>query len=302
DLAQTKIDVTHDHILTLMSYAGCGASSLFLGITLMTYLTLEKVQTDNPSEVLLSLCAVMLMLNIVFLTDSWLTSFNQPGLCITHSLFDVYVPKYILKCCIVDWGIPAIVITLVLIINKDFYGGGSLTKSRYYSNFCCIQNNTVFYTSIVAYFFLIFLINTAMFIAVLLQIHSVKRRTQKTFRFWKRGVLQDLKSAFSLMFILGLTWDFAFFAWGAVRIFFLYLFSIFNTLQEFFIFVFHCLMKDEIVKQCQVHFGWGRFHLSRYSAEVHCSPSSVSPEDDETNHSLSGRILSMDTGLHYHRK
>lgn len=41
DLARTEIDVTHDHILTLISYAGCGASSLFLGITLMTYLTLE---------------------------------------------------------------------------------------------------------------------------------------------------------------------------------------------------------------------------------------------------------------------
>ncbi|NXH64294.1 AGRG4 protein, partial [Rhabdornis inornatus] len=142
------------------------------------------------------------MLNIVLLTDSWLTSFNQPGLCITVAIllryfllaaftwmclesihfylalvkvFDVYVPKYILKCCIADWGIPAIVITLVLIINKDFYGSGSLTKSRYYSNFCWIQNNIVFYISIVE-----------MFITALLQIHSVKRRTQKTFRLWKR--------------------------------------------------------------------------------------------------------------------
>lgn len=96
---------------------------------------------------------------------------------------------------------------------------------------CWIQDNTVFYISVVAYFFLIFLMNTAMFITVLLQIHSVKTRTQKTSRFWKRGALQDLKSAFSLMFLLGLTWGFAFFAWGAVRIFFLYLFSIFNTLQ-----------------------------------------------------------------------
>lgn len=70
-----------------------------------------------------------------------------------------------------------------------------------------------------------------MFITVLLQIHSMKSRIQRTSRLWKRGFLQDLKSAFSLMFLLGLTWGFVFFAWGAVRIFFLYLFSIFNTLQ-----------------------------------------------------------------------
>ncbi|XP_068060601.1 adhesion G-protein coupled receptor G4 isoform X3 [Anomalospiza imberbis] len=382
DLARTEIDVTHDHILTLISYAGCGASSLFLGITLTTYLTLEKVRRDNPSKILLNLCAALLLLNVVFLTNSWLTSFNQPGLCITVAtllhyfllaaftwmclesvhfylalvkVFNVYVPKYILKCCIAGWGIPAIVITLLLIINKDFYGNGSFSKSHPYSNFCWIQDNTVFYISVVAYFFLIFLMNTAMFITVLLQVHSVKTRTQKTSRFWKRGVLQDLKSAFSLMFLLGLTWGFAFFAWGAVRIFFLYLFSIFNTLQGFFIFVFHCLMKDEVVKQCRVHFCWGRFRLSSYSdwsgsgatagstpkhlnhrspsqalwslhsngtsstfnadllpttspdtnfkmAEVHCNPSAISPEDDETNHPFSQRILSMDTGLHYPQK
>ncbi|KAM6381299.1 adhesion G-protein coupled receptor G4 isoform 2-T3 [Pluvialis apricaria] len=292
DLSRTKIDITHDRILTLLSYAGCGVSSLFLGITLVTYLALEKLRRDNPSKILLNLCAALLMLNMVFLTNSWLSSFNQPGLCITVAallhyfllaaftwmclesvhfylalvkVFNVYVPKYILKCCIAGWGIPAIVITIVLIINKDFYGNGSHSESNPFSNFCWIQENTVFYTSVVAYVFLIFLTNTAMFITVLLQIHSMKSRTQKGCRIWKRVFLQDLKSAFSLMFLLGLTWGFVFFAWGAVRIFFLYLFSIFNTLQGFFIFVFHCLMKEDVVKQCRVHFCWGRFRLSNYS-------------------------------------
>ncbi|XP_052669458.1 adhesion G-protein coupled receptor G4 isoform X2 [Harpia harpyja] len=379
DLSRTEIDTTHDRILTLISYAGCGASSLFLGITLVTYLALETLRRDNPSKILLNLCAALLMLNVVFLTNSWLSSFNQPGFCITVAVllhcfllaaftwmclesvhfylalvkvFNIYVPKYILKCCIAGWGIPAIVITIVLIINKDFYGNGSHSESNPFSNFCWIQENMVFYISVVAYIFLIFLTNTAMFITVLLQIHAVKTRTQKRSRFWKKGFLQDLKSAFSLMLLLGLTWGFVFFAWGAVRIFFLYLFSIFNTLQGFFIFVFHCLMKEEVVKQCRLHFCWGRFRLSNYSdwsgsgataastprhlnhksssqalwslnsngtsstfngsdflprtspdinfriAEVHYNPSAVPPEDAETKHPCSRRILPMDTG-HY---
>ncbi|KFV90882.1 putative G-protein coupled receptor 112, partial [Eurypyga helias] len=291
DLSRTEIDTRHDHILTLISYAGCGASSLFLGITLVTYLALEKLRRDNPSKILLNLCAALLMLNMVFLINSWLSSFNQPGLCITVAVllhyfllaaftwmclesvhfylslvkvFNVYVPKYILKCCIAGWGIPAIVITIVLIINKDFYGNASHSESNPFSNFCWIQENTVFYIAVVAYVFLIFMTNTAMFITVLLQIHSVKSRTHERSRFWKRSFLQDLRSAFSLMFLLGLTWGFVFFAWGPVRIFFLYLFSIFNTLQGFFIFVFHCLMKEDVVKQCRVHLCWGRFRLSNY--------------------------------------
>ncbi|KAM6197938.1 adhesion G-protein coupled receptor G4 [Sarcoramphus papa] len=131
DLSRTEIDITHDRILTVISYAGCGASSLFLGVTLVIYLALEKLRRDNPSKILLNLCAALLMLNMVFLTNSWLSSFNQPGLCITVAVllhyfllaaftwmclesvhfylalvkvFNVYVPKYILKCCIAGWG------------------------------------------------------------------------------------------------------------------------------------------------------------------------------------------------------
>ncbi|XP_069724056.1 adhesion G-protein coupled receptor G4 [Phaenicophaeus curvirostris] len=381
DLSRTEIDPTNDRILTLISYAGCGASSIFLGVTLVTYLALEKLRRDNPSKILLNLCAALLMLNMAFLINSWLSSFNQPGLCISVAVllhyfllaaftwmclesvhlylalvkvFNVYVPKYILKCCIAGWGIPAIVITIVLIINKDFYGNGSHSENNPFSNFCWIQENLVFYTSVVAYVFLIFLMNTAIFITVLLQIQSMKSRTRERSTCWKRGFLQDLKSAFSLMFLLGLTWGFVFFAWGAVRIFFLYLFSIFNTLQGLFIFVFHCLMKEEVVKQCRIHFCCGRFRLSNYSdwsgsgatsdstprnsshkspsqalwnlnyngtsstfngsdfpsrtpldfrtAEVHYNPSAVTPEDDETKHPCSRRILPMETGLHSPQK
>ncbi|NXV80596.1 AGRG4 protein, partial [Atlantisia rogersi] len=101
------------------------------------------------------------MLNMVFLTDSWLSLFNQPGLCITVAVlllcfllaafmwmclepvhfylalvkvFNVYVPKGTLKCHTAGWGIPAIVITVVLIIKKDFYGNGSHPESNPFSN------------------------------------------------------------------------------------------------------------------------------------------------------------------------
>ncbi|KGL72504.1 putative G-protein coupled receptor 112, partial [Tinamus guttatus] len=292
DLSRTEIDTTNDYILTLISYAGCGASSLFLGITLVIYLLLEKLRRDNPSKILLILCAALLMVNVVFLVNPWLSSLAQRGVCVAVAVllhyfllaaftwmclesvhmylalvkvFNVYVPKYILKFCIAGWGIPAIVVAVVLIINKDFYGNGALSKNKPFSSFCWIQDNIVFYISVVAYFLLMFLMNTVMFITVLLQINSMKSKAQKRSRSWKRSFLHDLKSAFSLMFLLGLTWGFVFFAWGAVRIFFLYLFSIFNTLQGVFIFVFHCLMKEDVVKQCRFHFCCGRFRLSHYS-------------------------------------
>lgn len=44
-------------------------------------------------------------------------------------------------------------------------------------------------------------------------------------------VLRNLRSVVSLTFLLGMTWGFALFAWGPVSVAFMYLFSIFNSLQ-----------------------------------------------------------------------
>lgn len=78
--------------------------------------------------------------------------------------------------------------------------------------------------------------NFSMFCTVLAQLNSMKSQGQKT---WQKMILHDLKGTASLAFLLGLTWGVIFFAWGPVRIFFLYLFAIFNTLQgNFCFFVF----------------------------------------------------------------
>ncbi|XP_044885610.1 adhesion G-protein coupled receptor G4 isoform X3 [Mauremys mutica] len=286
DLTRRKIDGVNNRILTLITYAGCGASALCLGVVLVMHLTLDKLRRDYPSKILLNLCTALLMLNLIFLVNSWLSSFNNRGLCITVAVFlhyfllaaftwmgleslhmyfalirvfSTYIPNYILKFCIAGWGIPAVVVATLLIINTDFYGKNSLTF------FCWIQDDVVFYISIVAYFCLIFLINVVMFINVLLQIHIMKSKQQRKSKNWKQSFLHDLRSTVSLSFLLGLTWGFAFFAWGSARIFFLYVFAICNTLQGLFIFVYHCLMKETVRKQCRVHFCWGRFRLNNYS-------------------------------------
>lgn len=113
----------------------------------------------------------------------------------------------------------------------------------------------VFYVTWVGYFCLIFLINVAMFIVVMLQIcgrngKRSNRTLRKEVRVQKTGllsqiqvssktnhcfcalqVLRNLRSVISLTFLLGMTWGFALFAWGPVNLAFMYLFSIFNSLQ-----------------------------------------------------------------------
>lgn len=91
----------------------------------------SKLRRDYPSKILINLCAALLMLNLIFLVNSWLTSFNNHGLCITVAVFlhyflltaftwmglesvhmylalirvfNTYIPHYILKFCIAGWG------------------------------------------------------------------------------------------------------------------------------------------------------------------------------------------------------
>jgi len=55
-----------------------------------------------------------------------------------------------------------------------------------------------------------------------------------------------LKGAFVLIVLLGLTWIFGLFYVDSQSVFIAYVFTVLNSLQGLFIFVFHCLMSDKV--------------------------------------------------------
>ncbi|XP_075769911.1 adhesion G-protein coupled receptor G2 isoform X2 [Pelodiscus sinensis] len=279
-------------VLTFITYIGCGLSAIFLSITLVTYIAFEKIRRDYPSKILIQLCAALLLLNIVFLLDSWIALYNIQGLCITVAVFlhyflmvsftwmgleafhmylalvkvfNTYVRKYILKFCIVGWGVPLIVVVIVLAISPNNYGLGSYGKfpNGTPDEFCWINNNIVFYITVVGYFCMIFLLNISMFIVVLIQLCRIKKKKQLGTQ--RKTSIHDLRSVAGLTFLLGITWGFAFFAWGPVNLVFMYLFAIFNTLQGFFIFTFYCVAKENVRKQWRRYLCCGKFRLAENS-------------------------------------
>ncbi|XP_042316708.1 adhesion G-protein coupled receptor G2 isoform X2 [Sceloporus undulatus] len=279
-------------ILTFITYIGCGLSAIFLSVTLVTYIAFEKIRRDYPSKILIQLCVALLLLNLVFLLDSWIALYNIRGLCISVAVFlhyfllvsftwmgleafhmylalvkvfNTYVRKYILKFCIVGWGVPAVVIAIVLAISPDNYGLGSYGKFPNGSpdEFCWINNNIVFYITVVGYFCMIFLLNISMFIVVLIQLCRIKKKKQLGAQ--RKTSIQDLRSVAGLTFLLGITWGFAFFAWGPVNLVFMYLFAIFNTLQGFFIFIFYCVAKENVRKQWRRYLCCGKYRLAENS-------------------------------------
>lgn len=91
----------------------------------------SKLWEDHPSKILINLCAALLRLNLVFLVNCWSSSLKKVGLCIPAAMalhyfllvsltrmgpeavhvyfalvkvFNIYIPNYILKFCLVGWG------------------------------------------------------------------------------------------------------------------------------------------------------------------------------------------------------
>ncbi|XP_048153708.1 adhesion G-protein coupled receptor G6 isoform X1 [Corvus hawaiiensis] len=319
----TQIDPQNTKVLTFITYIGCGISAIFSAATLLTYIAFEKLRRDYPSKILMNLSTALLFLNLIFLLDGWIASFDIDGLCIAVAallhffllatftwmgleavhmyialvkVFNTYIRRYILKFCIIGWGLPALVIAIVLasantnashVYGKELYGRDANGQGG--DDFCWIKNEVVFYVTCAGYFGIMFLMNVAMFIVVMVQICG--RNGKRTNRSLKEEILRNLRSVVSLTFLLGMTWGFAFFAWGPLTLPFLYLFSIFNSLQGLFIFVFHCAMKENVQKQWRRHLCCGRFRLADNSDWSKTATNIIKKSSDNLGKSLSSSSI-----------
>ncbi|KAM6986624.1 adhesion G-protein coupled receptor G2-like [Aplochiton taeniatus] len=147
---QNMLSPLQSVILTYITYIGCGISAIFLSVTLLTYLAFGKLRKDIPSKILIQLCIALLFLNMVFLVDAWLALYpDQLGLCISTAwflhyfllasftwmglesvhmylalvkVFNTYISRYMLKFSLVGWGVPLIVVIVVIAVDKNNYG------------------------------------------------------------------------------------------------------------------------------------------------------------------------------------
>lgn len=108
------------------------------------------MRKDIPSKILIELCFALLLLNLVFLVDAWLAIYTDAvGLCISTAwflhyfllvvftwmglegvhmymaivkVFNNYTQHYMLKFSLVGWGVPMLVVIIVIAIDKNNYG------------------------------------------------------------------------------------------------------------------------------------------------------------------------------------
>ncbi|XP_065497244.1 adhesion G protein-coupled receptor G3 [Caloenas nicobarica] len=255
---------------TLMAVAtiGCGVAMAFSIFTIAFCIFLryrfrfeETLRTNLGLH--MNLVGSLLLLNLAFLLNSGLSSGTQPATCkvlggLTHycllccftwmalegchlyllfvKVLGTYIHHYLVKLCLVGWGFPVLVVGVAGVIGS--YGEHCIQTmdQQVIVHLCWITSKylLVHYITNCGYFGLIFLFNMAVFGVVTkksccLQGTGTVQGDRKT---WKVALV-----AMGLFCLLGATWALAFLTHSTSSVFVLYLFTILNSLQGIFIFI-----------------------------------------------------------------
>ncbi|NXO36248.1 AGRG3 protein, partial [Locustella ochotensis] len=267
-LLNQTLDGSTAKALVSVATAGCGVAMAF-SIFTMAFCIFIRCRFRFEETVCINLglhvnlVGSLFLLNLAFLLNSGLSGKTHPRTCsvlggLTHycllccftwmalegcqlyllfvKVLGIYIPHYLGKLCLVGWGFPVLVVGVAGGIGS--YGEYSIqtTDHQVIAHLCWITSKhlLVHYITNCGYFGLIFLFNMAVFGVV----------THKSCSLQSAGAVQGYRKpwkvalvAAGLFCLLGATWALAFLTYGISSTPMLYLFTILNSFQGIFIFI-----------------------------------------------------------------
>ncbi|XP_071492422.1 uncharacterized protein [Diadema antillarum] len=261
------LDISGDigHIvLDVLGIIGCAISIICLVITIVTYLSMKKLRTKQPQQILLNLCLALLGLYFVFvigidrryptagcvIVGLLIHYFLLASMCWMAveavsmylqfvKVFNAHVSKFMLKACLCAWGLPLVVCIIIVASDHSMYLGDN--------TYCFVSPGPALYFGVLLLVAVLLLVNFVIFALVLQELTC--RKTVAAHKADQGETWRRIQNAVAISVLLGLTWVFGFLAIGGARIVFNILFLIFNPLQGFFVFVMFCLRQQEIRDQ-----------------------------------------------------
>ncbi|XP_012937684.1 adhesion G-protein coupled receptor G2 [Aplysia californica] len=240
-----------------------------LVITIVTYALFKVLRGEKSGKILLNLCVALLLLNTIFLVGTVDVSDFSNTTCVAVALmmhllvlaalmwmlveaiemyqalvtvFTSYERLYLLKRCIIGWGIPVLIVAITAAVDISSYENKKENRDVCYLT---SDNKATYYASLVAPACLIIIINTIIFIMVARVILKPRFQQQPASTGSVSVTPAQVRGAFAVMFLMGIPWIFGPLALREARVVFAYLFTICNSLQGFLIFVFRCLFNPE---------------------------------------------------------
>ncbi|NXU52467.1 AGRG1 protein, partial [Turnix velox] len=268
-VSSPEITYMHRDYLSIISYIGCLISAL-ASICTIFFLYFRSKQRDQMTSmhIHMNLLAAIFLLDVTFLISEQLASSSSEVVCragglflhfsllscltwmgiegynlyrLVIEVFNAYHDHFLLKLCLVGWGLPFSCVTLIFLASWTNYGpfsipvyesvGGRSTNAT----ICWITSPLIHNVVNLGFFSLVFLFNSVMLGAM---VREILRQNKKGHQ------LKHVLALFGLSILLGIPWALVFFSFtsGVFRLVSLYIFTIINSLQGFLIFLWYWTM------------------------------------------------------------
>ncbi|XP_060769541.1 adhesion G-protein coupled receptor G6 [Neoarius graeffei] len=259
----TKVSNSDLNNLTFITSIGCGLSLFFLAIGLFMHFLLRKGQASISVHILINLFVALFLLNLSFLVNesvantgnvigckfmagvmhyTMLSTFTWFGLQALHLCLQLAqnvasIQNYIIKLCVAGW-VPPVLVVSAIFISQKYNKEVIVSDTGKNISMCWITDSTVHYAVNIGYYSIIFLFTLLTFV-VMLRWLFLLRSKRPIIPISKKSRPSDALSIMGLCSNMGLSWGFAFFAYGPMQIPGLYIFTILNSLQGFFLFIYY---------------------------------------------------------------
>ncbi|XP_071062596.1 adhesion G protein-coupled receptor L3-like isoform X3 [Pseudochaenichthys georgianus] len=255
-------DPVHDMLLDVITWVGILLSLVCLLISLFTFCFFRGLQSDR-NTIHKNLCISLFIAESLFLVG--INRGDQPIACavfaaLLHFFFlaaftwmflegvqlyimlvEVFESEHSRKryFYLVGYGVPALIVAVSAAVDYRSYGTDRI---------CWLRLDTYFIWSFIGPATLIIMLNV-----IFLGIALYKMFHHTAILKPDSGCLDNIKSwvigAIALLCLLGLTWAFGLMYVNESTVVMAYLFTIFNSLQGMFIFIFHCVLQKKVRKE-----------------------------------------------------
>ncbi|XP_073093648.1 adhesion G protein-coupled receptor L3 isoform X15 [Manis javanica] len=255
-------DAVHDLLLDVITWVGILLSLVCLLICIFTFCFFRGLQSDR-NTVHKNLCISLFVAELLFLIG--INRTDQPIACAVFAallhffflaaftwMFLEGVQLYIMLVevfesehsrrkyfYLVGYGMPALIVAVSAAVDYRSYGTDKV---------CWLRLDTYFIWSFIGPATLIIMLNV-----IFLGIALYKMFHHTAILKPESGCLDNIKSwvigAIALLCLLGLTWAFGLMYINESTVIMAYLFTIFNSLQGMFIFIFHCVLQKKVRKE-----------------------------------------------------
>ncbi|XP_056882537.1 adhesion G protein-coupled receptor L3-like isoform X12 [Takifugu flavidus] len=255
-------DPIHDMLLDVITWVGILLSLVCLLISLFTFCFFRGLQSDR-NTIHKNLCISLFIAESLFLVG--INRGDQPIACAVFAallhffflaaftwMFLEGVQLYIMLVevfesehsrrryfYLIGYGVPALIVAVSAAVDYRSYGTERV---------CWLRLDTYFIWSFIGPATLIIMLNV-----IFLGIALYKMFHHTAILKPDSGCLDNIKSwvigAIALLCLLGLTWAFGLMYVNESTVVMAYLFTIFNSLQGMFIFIFHCVLQKKVRKE-----------------------------------------------------